>query len=73
MVEFEGKLFNQIVAILIDHGATLSYISPKIVEQLKLQAVKFRNPGLVQLAIRANRRVLAKVNNCTLELAGQSI
>lgn len=73
MVEFEGKIFDQTVAILIDPGATLSYINPKIVEHCKLQAVKFKNLGLVQLAIGAKRRVFAKVNNFPLELAGQSI
>eukprot|EP00253_Pinus_taeda_P033503 PITA_33503 len=54
-------------------GATLSYVSPKIVEQCKLQAEKFRNPWLVQLATGAKRRVLAKVNNCSLTIAGQPI
>jgi len=32
MVEFEGKIFDQTMSILIDTGATLSYISPKLVE-----------------------------------------
>lgn len=73
MIEFEGKLFGQTVSILIDPGAILSYVSPKIVEQCKLQEIKFKNPGLVQLAIGAKRRVLAKVSNCPLELAKQSI
>eukprot|EP00253_Pinus_taeda_P012017 PITA_12017 len=54
-------------------GATLSYISPKIVEQCKLQSEKFKNPWLVQLATGAKRRVLAKVNNCSLTIAGQPI
>lgn len=70
MVEFEGKIFNQTVAILIDPMATLCYIRPKIVEQCKLQAVKFKNPRLVQLATGAKRRVLAKFNSCPLEIAG---
>ena len=51
MVEFEGKISNLSLAVLIDPGATLSYVSPKIVEQCKLQSEKFRNPWLVQLAI----------------------
>jgi len=73
MVKFEGKIIDRTISILIDPGATLSYISPKIVEQCKLQAVKFKNPWLVQLAIGAKRRFLAKVSNCPLELANQSI
>eukprot|EP00253_Pinus_taeda_P033189 PITA_33189 len=73
MVEFEGKISNLSIAVLIDPGATLSYVSPKIVEHCKLQAEKFRNPWLVQLATGAKRRVLAKVNNCSLTIAGQPI
>ena len=30
MVECEGKISNQNVFVLLDHGASLSYISPKI-------------------------------------------
>eukprot|EP00253_Pinus_taeda_P002784 PITA_02784 len=71
MVEFEGKISYLTVTILIDLGATLSYISPKVVEHCKLQPVKFKNPWLVQLAIGAKRRVLAKVNDCPLKIAGQ--
>ena len=70
MVEFEGKISNFSIAVLIDPGATLSYISPRIVEQCKLQSEKFRNPWLVQLATGAKRRVLAKINNFSLTVAG---
>eukprot|EP00253_Pinus_taeda_P030209 PITA_30209 len=73
MVEFEGKISNLSIAVLIDPRATLSYVSPKIVEQCKLQSEKFRNPWLVQLATGAKRRVLAKINNCSLTIAGQPI
>eukprot|EP00253_Pinus_taeda_P018772 PITA_18772 len=73
MVEFEGKISNLSIAVLIDPGATLSYVSPKIVEQCKLQSEKFKNPWLVQLATGAKRRVLAKINNCSLTIAGQPI
>ena len=47
MVEFEGKISDLTVAVLIDPGATLIYISPKVVEHCKLQPVKFKNPWLV--------------------------
>eukprot|EP00253_Pinus_taeda_P017798 PITA_17798 len=73
MVEFEGNISNLSLAILIDPGATLSYVSPKIVEQCKLQSEKFRNPWLVQLSTGAKRRVLAKINKCPLTIAGQPI
>eukprot|EP00253_Pinus_taeda_P015011 PITA_15011 len=39
MVEFEGKISNLSIAVLIDPGATLSYISPKIVEQFDLNVL----------------------------------
>ena len=51
MVEVEGKL-NQIpISILIDPGASLSYISPDLVEKCKLSVENFAKPWLVQLAI----------------------
>eukprot|EP00253_Pinus_taeda_P020294 PITA_20294 len=55
MVEFEGKILNLSISVLIDPGATLSYISPKIVEQCKLQPEKFRNPWLVGYAETKNK------------------
>jgi len=70
MVEFEGKISNLTVFVLIDPGATLSYISPRVVEHCKLQPVKFKNPWLVQLATGAKRRVISKVNNCPINMAG---
>lgn len=73
MVEFEGKILDFSITVLIDPGATLSYISPKIVEQCKLQLQKFRNPWLVQLTTGAKRRVIAKIKNCPLIIAGQPV
>ena len=70
MIEFEGKIFDRTVSILVDPGATLSYVSPKVVESCSLQTIKFKNPWLVQLATRAKRRVLAKVSNCPLRIPG---
>jgi len=43
------------------------------VERCKLQAVKFKNPWLVQLAIGEKMRVFSKISNCPLKLAGQPI
>ena len=58
---------------MIDPGDTLSYVSPKVIEQCCLQVVKFKNPCLVQLAIGVKTTVLAKVSNFPLKLAGQPI
>lgn len=71
-VEFEGKIFDHTISVLMDPRATLSYVLPKIVEQCKLQVLKFKNPWLVQLETGTKRRVLAKVNDCSLEIAGYS-
>eukprot|EP00253_Pinus_taeda_P002934 PITA_02934 len=73
MVEFEGKISDLTIAILIDLGATLSYVSPKVVERCNLQPVKFKNPWLVQLATGAKRRVIAKVNDCSFTIVGQPV
>eukprot|EP00253_Pinus_taeda_P018699 PITA_18699 len=73
MVEFEGKLLDLDVTVLIDPGATLSYISPRIVEHCKLQPVKIKEPWLVQLATGAKIWVNAKVKNCPLKIVGQSV
>eukprot|EP00253_Pinus_taeda_P020750 PITA_20750 len=73
MIEFEGKIFDKNVSVLVDPGATLSYVSPKIVENCKLQLTKFKQPWLVQLATGAKRRVLAKVSSCPLKIVGQTV
>eukprot|EP00253_Pinus_taeda_P013617 PITA_13617 len=73
MVEFEGNISNLTVSILIDPGATLSYVSPKVVERCKLQSTKFKNPWLVQLAMGAKRRVGAKIKDCSFTIAGQPV
>eukprot|EP00253_Pinus_taeda_P022388 PITA_22388 len=73
MIEFEGNIFDRTVSVLVEPGATLSYVSPKIVENCKLQPGKFKNPWLVQLATGAKRRVLAKVSNCPLKIVGETV
>ena len=50
MIELESKLLSQSVSILVDPGASLSYINPKIVEICKLKSQKLKNPWMVQLA-----------------------
>jgi len=43
MVEIEGTINGKPVAILIDPCASLSYISPEVVERCKLYFQKFEN------------------------------
>eukprot|EP00253_Pinus_taeda_P010499 PITA_10499 len=73
MVEFEGNILNLTVSVLFDPGATLSYVSPKVVERCNLQSVKFKNKWLVQLATGAKRRVTTKIKHCSFTIAGQPV
>jgi predicted aspartyl protease len=56
MIEVEGKIDNQPIAILIDSGASHSYIDPKIVERFKLKRCKHEKSWLVQLATGTKRK-----------------
>ena len=51
MVEIKGMINKQPISILIDPGASLSYISPRIVELCKLVPEKFDRSWLLQLAM----------------------
>jgi hypothetical protein len=50
MIEVEGKINNEPIAILIDSGASHSYINANIVERFHLQRSKHNKSWLVQLA-----------------------
>jgi hypothetical protein len=50
MIEVEGKIDNHPIAILIDSGASHSYINPNLVEIFHLQRRKHEKYWLVQLA-----------------------
>ena len=50
MNEVEGMINNQTIAILIDSGASHSYIDPKMVESLQLPRSRHGKSWLVQLA-----------------------
>ena len=66
MVEVEGMVNQTPVTILIDPGASLSYISPQIVEKCKLTVEKFDSSWLVQLATGEKRKVTCYVKECAL-------
>ena len=66
MIELEGKLLPQSLSILVDPGASLCYVSHKIVETCRLKEQKFKNSWLVQLATGAKRKVTAKIQNYIL-------
>jgi hypothetical protein len=48
MIKLEGKIINQLVAILIDSGESHCYIDPKIVDRLHLEKSKLGKASLVQ-------------------------
>jgi hypothetical protein len=50
MVEIEGKINNTRNYVLIDPGATISYITPDVVESNKLKKMRHTKSWLVQLA-----------------------
>ena len=68
MVEIEGKISDQSVTVLIDLGASLSYINPKIVEKCNLKPEKFQQSWLVQLATGTKRKVIHKLPRTAIKL-----
>ena len=66
MVEIQGMIQNFSFSILIDPGASLSYIYSSIVEKCKLPLNKFDKSWLVQLSTRTKRMVVKYVKNCDL-------
>ena len=64
----EGKISDQSVTILIDPSASLSYISPQVVEKCKLRIENFQQPWLAQLATRTKRKVTHKLPKTTIKL-----
>ena len=47
IAEIEGSIYNHILAMLIDLGANLSYVTPRMMELCQLTKVKHTKPGLV--------------------------
>jgi predicted aspartyl protease len=72
MIEVEGMINNQTIAILIDSGATHSYIDPKMVESFHFPRSKHGKSWLVQLAIGAKRKVNEIVKSSLMDMNGMS-
>jgi hypothetical protein len=70
MIEVEGMINNQTIAILIDSGASHSYIDPKMVESFHLPRSKHGKYWLVQLDTGAKRKVNEMVKSCLMEMNG---
>jgi hypothetical protein len=72
MIEVEGMINNQPFTILIDSGASHSYIDPRVVESLHLSRIKHEKSWLVQLATRTKRKVTELVKSCPMDMNGLS-
>jgi hypothetical protein len=72
MIEVEGKINNQPIAILIDSGASHSYLDPKMVEIFQLPRSKLGKPWLVQLATGEKRKINEMVKACPMDMNGLS-
>jgi hypothetical protein len=70
MIEVEGMINNQTIAILIDSRASHSYIDPKMVESLQFPRSKHGKSWLVKLAIGARRKVNEMVKSCLIDMNG---
>ena len=70
MIEVEGKINNQTNDILIDSGASHSYIDPKMVERFQLPRRKIGKYWLVQLSTRDKRKINEMVKACPMNING---
>ena len=71
MIEVEGMINNHAFTILIDSGASHSYIDPKVVERFIFPRRKHDKYWLVQLATGAKRKVVELVTSCLVGMNGQ--
>jgi hypothetical protein len=72
MIEVEGMISNRPLVILIDSGASHSYVDPRVVESLHLMRSKHEKSWLVQLATGTKRKVNELVKSCSLDMNGMS-
>jgi hypothetical protein len=72
MIEVEGMINNRPLVILIDSGASHSYVDPRVVESLHLTRSKHEKSWLVQLATGTKRKVTELVKSCSVDMKGMS-
>jgi hypothetical protein len=70
MIEVKGKINDQPIAILIDSGASHSYLDPKMVERFQLSRSKLGKYWLVQLAMGGKRKINEMVKACPMDMNG---
>ena len=66
----KGKIDNHPIAILIDSGASHSYINVNIVEGFHLERSKHNKSWFVQLAMGAKRTINELVKDCPIDMNG---
>jgi hypothetical protein len=73
VVEIKGKINDTRISVLIDPRATLSYITPDVVESNKLKKLKHAKSWLIQLEIGTKRKVVDFIYDLEFSLDGQKI
>jgi hypothetical protein len=72
MIEVEGMINNRPFIILIDPGASHSYVDPRVVESLNLSRIKHEKSWLVKLSIGTKRKVTELVKSYPVDMKGLS-
>jgi hypothetical protein len=70
LIEVEGKLNNQTIVILIDSGASQSYLYPEMVEIFHFPRRKIGKSWLVYLTTGAKRKFNEVVKACPMDMNG---
>ena len=73
IVEIEGTISKRNISILIDPGATLSYIAPKVMEDCWLAKVRHTQPWSVQLATGTRKKVIEFIVDCEVKIMDHEI
>ena len=68
IVDIEGTISNQNISILVDQGANLNFITPKMMENSQLTKVRHARPWSVQLATGAKAKVTKFIANCEISI-----
>jgi hypothetical protein len=68
VLEMSGTIANQTLSILIDLGATKSFISGAVLKRIKVKEVEQYDLSFVEMASRAKQKVRGKVTGCTLNM-----
>jgi hypothetical protein len=68
MIEMPCTIADQTLSILIDRGASESFISGAELKKIKVKAVEQDEFSFVEMASRAKQKVGGKVTGCALNL-----